>query len=289
MECEAQGHLAPSIVDHFLALRSTSTTPESFPALHEMCTSQVEEEPYLFIDYALHAELSLSCPLSSRQVSLFAPFAELLWLMIHSGGRGEGRGLGDLLHALLEDVDMRDYITGWSADLTDLKERWANVEELVANADTFSKMMMRTRTASSETIASREQGVLVGAAGEGEELSVTPRHVLCSFLEEMDVTEEATPTDTATVQLMTIHRSKGLEFDNVIICGMEEGLLPLARANVAEERRLAYVAATRARDMLIITYAQSRTNTEGFQWSSGMSHFLEPLRRMDSKSCIWMN
>jgi len=72
-----------------------------------------------------------------------------------------------------------------------------------------------------------------------------------------DVQDEMT-SEPKKLQLMTIHASKGLEFDMVIIAGLNEGILPSYRAgnNLAEmesERRLAYVAYTRARDHLILT------------------------------------
>ena len=66
------------------------------------------------------------------------------------------------------------------------------------------------------------------------------------------------------VNLMTIHASKGLEFPVVFIAGAEEGLIPHARSvddnggNVEEERRLFYVAITRARDKLLISSCQKR-------------------------------
>lgn len=65
------------------------------------------------------------------------------------------------------------------------------------------------------------------------------------------------------VQLMTVHAAKGLEFDAVFITGVEEGLFPhenslLEAAGLEEERRLMYVAITRARERLYITLAQSR-------------------------------
>ncbi|HSX18549.1 MAG TPA: UvrD-helicase domain-containing protein [Candidatus Saccharimonadales bacterium] len=65
------------------------------------------------------------------------------------------------------------------------------------------------------------------------------------------------------VTLMTIHAAKGLEFDNVFIVGMEEGLFPHSRSmldasEIEEERRLAYVGMTRAREKLYLTYANQR-------------------------------
>ena len=65
------------------------------------------------------------------------------------------------------------------------------------------------------------------------------------------------------VQLMTMHSAKGLEFPVVFMCGMEDGLFPHQRSmndlgGLEEERRLCYVGATRARQLLYLTYAEQR-------------------------------
>jgi len=69
------------------------------------------------------------------------------------------------------------------------------------------------------------------------------------------------------VRLMTIHASKGLEFDTVFISGLEDGLFPhqeinkegIAPEEAEEERRLFYVAITRARKKVFLSYAETRT------------------------------
>jgi DNA helicase-2/ATP-dependent DNA helicase PcrA len=90
---------------------------------------------------------------------------------------------------------------------------------------------------------------------------------LVTFLEEMALVSDADTVEEGTnfVTLMTLHISKGLEFPVVFIVGMEEGLFPSARAmddsdpqSVEEERRLAYVGMTRARQRLFLSYAKSR-------------------------------
>ena len=88
---------------------------------------------------------------------------------------------------------------------------------------------------------------------------------LSDFLEEIslvaDISEHKEEKDAVT--LMTIHSAKGLEFDCVFLCGMEEGIFPHQNsfgsdAEIEEERRLCYVGITRARKVLYLTNAHSR-------------------------------
>jgi DNA helicase-2/ATP-dependent DNA helicase PcrA len=71
------------------------------------------------------------------------------------------------------------------------------------------------------------------------------------------------PATGDAVELLTFHRAKGLEFDTVFVTGLERGLVPIAHAEVpaerAEERRLLYVALTRAERTLHLSYAKQRT------------------------------
>jgi DNA helicase-2/ATP-dependent DNA helicase PcrA len=83
------------------------------------------------------------------------------------------------------------------------------------------------------------------------------------------------------VQLMTVHSSKGLEFDGVFLSGLEEGLFPHENSqndpkSLEEERRLMYVAITRARRRLYISYSQSRM-LHGQTRFNYRSRFLEEL------------
>jgi len=82
--------------------------------------------------------------------------------------------------------------------------------------------------------------------------------------------------DADTVSLMTIHSAKGLEFDNVFVVGLEENLFPSqmslnSRTDLEEERRLFYVAITRAGKKLMLSYATSR-----YRWGTLTS--CEPSR-----------
>jgi len=88
-------------------------------------------------------------------------------------------------------------------------------------------------------------------------------------------------TDDDKVTLMTLHSAKGLEFDHVYLVGLEEGFLPHAKSvqdgNVDEERRLAYVGITRARQRLTLTYTKSRARY-GQRVPSIPSRFLYEMR-----------
>jgi DNA helicase-2/ATP-dependent DNA helicase PcrA len=64
------------------------------------------------------------------------------------------------------------------------------------------------------------------------------------------------------VSLMSVHASKGLEFDYLFVIGMVEGLFPLRDADIEEERRLAYVAVTRAKRELVLSYIKTRFNRD---------------------------
>ena len=86
---------------------------------------------------------------------------------------------------------------------------------------------------------------------------------LAEFLEEVALVSSADQVADRAVTLMTLHAAKGLEFPVVCLVGMEEGIFPTARAEyepaaMEEERRLCYVGMTRAREELILTFAQSR-------------------------------
>lgn len=106
---------------------------------------------------------------------------------------------------------------------------------------------------------------------------------LPDFLEEVALMSSAdTDSHDQKVTLMTLHAAKGLEFPVVFIVGMEEGILPHSRvyeagpAELEEERRLAYVGMTRAREELHLSYAQSRLQF-GQRGYNPMSRFITDM------------
>jgi len=127
------------------------------------------------------------------------------------------------------------------------------------------------------------------AAGRLENLSELARameeyETLGDFLEHVSlVMDNENAGETEKVTIMTIHAAKGLEFDNVFLPGWEEGVFPSQRAmdegglaSLEEERRLAYVAITRARRMCTILHAANR-RIYG-QWTSSIpSRFIAEL------------
>ncbi|MBP5308078.1 MAG: UvrD-helicase domain-containing protein [Clostridia bacterium] len=141
----------------------------------------------------------------------------------------ETLGLKDLLGKVLEKTN---YLSLFEADTEENYTKRANVGELQNSIEEFVK--------------------LNADAGLTDFLnSVT----LSSDIDEMD--------DGDYVTLATIHAVKGLEFRSVFICGLEETVFPISRAGnklseLEEERRLMYVAITRAEERLYITNAQSR-------------------------------
>lgn len=107
-------------------------------------------------------------------------------------------------------------------------------------------------------------GELVNAASqftpENKELSPLQAFLAHAALE---AGETQSQLDGSYVQLMTLHSAKGLEFNIVFLCGLEEGLFPHElsirdESKLEEERRLCYVGITRAREKLYLSYAQSR-------------------------------
>jgi len=88
----------------------------------------------------------------------------------------------------------------------------------------------------------------------------SPDAHLDDFLNELTLQSEQDEVEGASIYMMSIHASKGLEFDHVFVIGMEEGFLPLVGegSDLEEERRLGYVAFTRAKETLTLSHARSR-------------------------------
>jgi len=123
---------------------------------------------------------------------------------------------------------------------------------------------------------------LVGVAREYQETADEPS--LSHFLQEISLfsDQDALRGEESLVTLMTLHNAKGLEFRAVYLIGMEEGIFPHARSieeqGIEEERRLCYVGMTRAKELLTLTHASSRSlwGSRGYNLPS---RFLDELPR----------
>ena len=186
---------------------------------------------------AQHCSLSQAC---SRIGNEHIPEAGLKrlrefrsWMgSVRSQCRGESGVTG--IRQMIRDMDYEDWLLQLSSSEDVAERRMGNVHFLV---DALQRVMADEQVPLDEAIS---------------------RLVLRDLLEQQD--EEETGPDS--VQLMTLHASKGLEFPHVYIIGMEENLLPhrvsVEEDNIAEERRLAYVGITRAQQTLAMTLALKR-------------------------------
>ena len=148
------------------------------------------------------------------------------------------------------DIDLRNFYE--NQNTLEAKERWSNVEELLNSIKDFQDY--------------REGGGL------------------SEFLEEVSLLTDIdrwNESDKA-VTLMTIHSAKGLEFPVVMIAGLEEGLFPLGPQSyeieeLEEERRLFYVAVTRAKKKVYLSYANARRRFGGAPMPAVQSRFISEL------------
>jgi DNA helicase-2/ATP-dependent DNA helicase PcrA len=148
----------------------------------------------------------------------------------------------------------------------------ASVSELIIQA--VERSGYRERLAIEDTPESRDRlanlGELVTMAADfDDEGAESGGGSLAEFEERISLAsalDEADGRVTQSVTLMTIHAAKGLEFPVVFVCGLEDGLFPSLRPrdlederkSLEEERRLAYVAFTRAEERLVLTSARTR-------------------------------
>ena len=121
---------------------------------------------------------------------------------------------------------------------------------------------------------------------QADTTAAPPLRTLDQFLQQVLLytsEDKDKDTDADKVSLMTIHAAKGLEFPYVFVVGMEEQIFPSfmasSRAELEEERRLFYVAVTRAERQVTLSYAQSRFNN-GQRMGGEVSRFVEEI---DSK------
>ncbi|QKF65007.1 ATP-dependent helicase [Campylobacter corcagiensis] len=93
-----------------------------------------------------------------------------------------------------------------------------------------------------------------------DELTNNPNFDLEEFLNELSLQSDQDQVSNEAISIMSVHASKGLEFEHLFVIGLEEGFFPLIgdHTDIEEERRLAYVAITRAKKTLVLSRANSR-------------------------------
>ena len=163
----------------------------------------------------------------------------------------ESHGLADLLREIIDKTDYNNYLL--SSDDEDGEDRISNIDELI------SKIADYEETAEEPTLS--------------------------GFLEEVALVSDLDNAEDGSekVLLMTLHSAKGLEFPQVYLTGLEDGIFPSYMVINSgdeeaeeEERRLAYVGITRAKDDLTLTYSRSRLLRGEVQYNPP-SRFLEEI------------
>ena len=165
-------------------------------------------------------------------------------------------------HSFLSAIDYKKEVVRNSDNELEIDQRWASVEEL---ANVFGSYLTRKR-----------------------------KPTLEGFLEEIALAEtefdddKDEQLDRNAVALLTLHASKGLEFPVVYMVGLEEGLLPHARAvasegpAIDEERRLTYVGVTRAQDELTLSLALTRRKWGRMQEQNPSRFLFEMIGQADN-------
>jgi DNA helicase-2/ATP-dependent DNA helicase PcrA len=177
-----------------------------------------------------------SSEMSARARNALAGFLNLIQQL---GAESTALPLSERIDHILARCGLREHWSKESRSGLDSESRTENLDELVSVASRF---------------------VLPEADEETQGMSELVAFLAYASLEAGEGQAQAGEDG---VQLMTLHSAKGLEFPLVFLVGMEDGLFPSARSleesgRLEEERRLAYVGITRARQKLVLSYAESR-------------------------------
>ena len=216
----------------------------------EACVAVHAENTGMSFNDALQAAAAGQVPmLNTRSEKAIAAFVEMM-----DGLRGLlGDELGDLVEAVLDRTGYRRELES-SSDPQDLA-RLDNLNELVSVAHEFSIDLANAAALREET-------------GQVLDEDVPDTGTLAAFLERVSLVADADGIPEhgdGVVTMMTLHTAKGLEFPAVFVTGWEDGMFPHMRAlgdpmELSEERRLAYVGITRARQRLYLSRAKVRSS-----------------------------
>ncbi len=195
---------------------------------------------------AAHEDLFSFTKRAKKNILTFFEIVQTLREMLR-----DGASLGSVVTQLVDQIDYIAYVN--KSDPERAEDKIRNVEELINGMDAFE-----------------------------EEQEDTPDAMLRLqlFLEKSALLASTVSLDhsAGAVTLMTVHSAKGLEFNTVFCVGMEDEVFPSSRSEgdpdaIAEERRLAYVALTRAKEKLYITNARRR-RIRGQYFETSLSRFV---------------
>ncbi len=178
----------------------------------------------------------------------------------------------NILNTVLERTDYEDFLKT-TLDAKEADDKLQNINELSRAIEAFEKNIQHDK-ASFESLT-------------GEKSSST---LLELFLHDVALLQERNDKDQTDkqAQLMTLHAAKGLEFELVIITGLDDGILPSTKslnsnAELEEERRLFYVGITRAKEFLLLLSAHTR-NVYGYFADQVRSRFVHEIKQEFVKS-----
>ena len=206
------------------------------------------EHDWSLLEAAANAELS---PIAGKARGQLAKFGKMIQQL---GTRRQDLNVTEMMQAILEDSGYLSTLR--AAHNLEADTRIENLEELLSVTQGFDSRYQPEN---------EDSDIFVDFLAE------------LALLSDQDDVEE----DAQEVTLMTLHAAKGLEFPVVFLVGMEEGLFPLSRASMdeselEEERRLAYVGITRAKQKLYLSNAYGRMRY-GQRQNNPASRFIEEI------------
>ena len=206
------------------------------------------EHDWSLLEAAANAELS---PIAGKARGQLAKFGKMIQQL---GTRRQDLNVTEMMQAILEDSGYLSTLR--AAHNLEADTRIENLEELLSVTQGFDSRYQPEN---------EDSDIFVDFLAE------------LALLSDQDDVEE----DAQEVTLMTLHAAKGLEFPVVFLVGMEEGLFPLSRASMdeselEEERRLAYVGITRAKQKLYLSNAYGRM-LYGQRQNNPASRFIEDI------------